>query len=69
MTTKVTVDVNGRYRATVVQKNSKGEQIARVLVEGRYEGSPNPSGTADFWMPHPAHSTFEITEDYIGETE
>lgn len=60
MTTSVKVFVNGRYRATVKQDNNEP-----VIVEGRYEGSPNPSGEGTFNLPHPAHSTFEITEEYI----
>lgn len=62
MTTSVKVHVNGRYRATVKQ-----DQLQPVIVEGNYEGSPNPSGLGTFYLAHPAQSTFEITEEYIPE--
>ncbi|UGY13766.1 hypothetical protein HAP48_0035120 [Bradyrhizobium septentrionale] len=60
MTTTVTVHVNGRYRASV--KQDDGEP---VIVEGNYDGSPNPSGEARFHLPHPANSTFEISEEAV----
>ncbi|WP_439392558.1 hypothetical protein ACRQ5Q_24345 [Bradyrhizobium sp. PMVTL-01] len=62
MTTTVKVHVNGRYRATVKQ-----DDCEPVVVEGNYEGSPNPTGEKSFHLPHPAHSTLEITEEYIGD--
>jgi hypothetical protein len=61
MTTTVKVHVNGHYRATVKQDDREP-----VIVEGNYEGSPNPSGERSFSLPHPAHATFEITEEYLG---
>lgn len=68
MTTKVTIDVNGRYRATVVHKNmTDGSVLETRVVEGRYDGSPNPTGTSDFWLRHPANNVFEVTEEYIGD--
>jgi hypothetical protein len=61
MTTTVKVQVNGRYRATVRQEGREP-----VIVEGKYDGSPNPTGEHSFYVPHPAKSTFEITEEYLG---
>lgn len=62
MTTTVKVHVNGRYRATVKQDDRDP-----VIVEGNYEGSPNPSGEKSFYLPHPASGKFDITEEYIGD--
>ena len=67
MTTSVRVHVNGRYRATVVQTNSDGTEQPPVIIEGNYEGSPNPSGEATFWLPHPASASFKVTEEYVPE--
>jgi len=64
MTTTVKIRVNGRYRATV--KQDGGEP---VIVEGNYEGSPNPSGEQSFFLSHPATATFEITEEPVPEPE
>lgn len=70
MTTKVTIHVNGRYRATVVHKDSTdGMVLEQRVVEGNYEGSPNPSGESVFWLRHPANNSFEVTEEYIGEAQ
>lgn len=69
MTTSVKVHVNGRYRATVKQTTGSGTKLDPVVVEGNYEGSPNPSGEKVFWLSHPATSTFEITEEYVPEPE
>ena len=60
MTTSVKIHVNGRYRAKV--KRSNGEE---TVIEGNYEGSPNPSGEHSFSLPHPATDTFEITEEVV----
>lgn len=65
MTTTVSVSVNGRYRATVVQSDAMGEVVGTTMVEGNYEGSPNPSGTASFSLTHPAAATFEINEESV----
>jgi hypothetical protein len=62
MTTTVKVHVNGRYRATVKQDDRDP-----VVVEGNYDGSPNPSGEQSFHLAHPANSTFVVTEEYIGD--
>lgn len=62
MTTSVRVHVNGRYRATITQ-----DELEPVIVEGNYDGSPNPSGERWFNLPHPAKSTFVIVEEYIGD--
>lgn len=66
MTTSVKVHVNGRYRATVKQ-----DDLDPVIVEGHYEGSPNPSGEHTFWLrgSHPTQGKFEVTEEYIGEAQ
>jgi hypothetical protein len=69
MTTSVKVHVNGRYRATVKQTTADGTKLDPVLVDGNYEGSPNPSGERVFWLHHPATSTFDISEEYIPETK
>lgn len=60
MTTTVKVHVNGRYRAMVKQ-----DDRPPVVVEGNYEGSPNPSGEKAFYLPHPAKGTFEISEEAV----
>ncbi|UPT93904.1 hypothetical protein J4G48_0031840 [Bradyrhizobium barranii subsp. apii] len=60
MTTTVKVHVNGRYRATVKQDDREP-----VIVEGNYEGSPNPSGERSFHLPHPASGKFEISEEPV----
>jgi hypothetical protein len=60
MTTTVTVRVNGRYRAIVKQN-----KLPPVIVEGNYVGSPNPSGEATFNLPHPASSTFQVSEEEV----
>ena len=57
MTTKVTIHVNGKYRATVKQDDKLS-----VEVEGNYNGG---SGAMDFWLSHPANSKFEITEAQV----
>lgn len=62
MTTTVKIHVNGRYRATVTQDDREP-----VIVEGNYEGSLNPSGEAAFSLPHPANSTFVVTEEDVPE--
>lgn len=60
MTTTVKVHVNGRYRAdvTVTYGNGHTEQ---VVVEGNYDGSPNPSGERSFSC-YPAPVTFVVSE-------
>jgi hypothetical protein len=65
MTTSVKVHVNGRYRAKVTHKNNAGEVVTTAIVEGNYEGSPNPSGEETFHLQHPAHSTFEVVEEAV----
>lgn len=60
MTTTVKVHVNGRYRATVKQDDREP-----VIVDGNYEGSPNPSGEKSFYLPHPATGTFVVTEEQV----
>lgn len=66
MTTAVRVHVNGRYRAQVTQDGREP-----ITVEGSYEGSPNPTGEHTFYISHSpekgSHSTFEVTETYIGD--
>ena len=54
MTTTVKVHVNGNYRATVVQ-----DEEEPVVV--------NPQEERSFSLPHPAHSTFVVTEEYLGD--
>lgn len=66
MTTTVKVHVNGHYRASVVQISGDGVRSEPVLVDGNYEGSPNPTGEKYFSLPHPAVAAFEITEEYLG---
>ena len=68
MTTTVKIHVNGRYHATVVQTNADGVKAAPVIVEGNYNGSPNPSGEHSFHLYHPAIASFEVTEEYVPET-
>ena len=61
MTTSVRIHVNGRYRATVTQ-----DELSPVVVEGNYDGSPNPTGYAHFNLgSHPAKSTFVVEEEYL----
>lgn len=59
MTTTVTVHVNGKYRATVRQDDNEP-----VIVEGNYNGG---SGEKQFYLPHPAKGTFEISEEQVQE--
>lgn len=66
MTTTVKVHVNGRYRATVKQTHADGSSET-TIVEGNYEGSPNPTGEKSFYLHHPAQGTFEVSEEYLGE--
>lgn len=67
MTTSVKVHVNGRYRATVKHTDAGGNIVSTTVVEGNYEGSPNPHGEETFHLQHPAKGTFEVTEEYIGD--
>ena len=67
MTTTVKVFVNGRYRATVIQTHDGLVPCKPVIVEGNYEGSPNPTGEKHFYLSHPAHAVFEVTEEYVPE--
>jgi hypothetical protein len=64
MTTTVKIHVNGRYRATVHQDGQ-----LPVIVEGAYDGSPNPSGLGTFWLGHPARSHFLVVEEWITDEE
>lgn len=67
MTTTVKVHVNGRYRAHVTVSNKADEQGSQtVVVEGNYDGSPNPSGEMSFNLPHPAEAIFRISEEPVG---
>lgn len=59
MTTTVTVQVNGKYRATVVQDGTQSTE-----VEGNYNGGP---GIKYFYLPHPAKATFEISEQPVAD--
>lgn len=65
MTTTVKVHVNGRYRATVIQKTAEGVTVGSTVVEGNYDGSPNPSGERSFYLSHPATASFDITEESV----
>lgn len=65
MTTTVKVCVNGRYRATVIMTDADGSKQDPVIVEGNYEGSPNPTGERAFQMYHPAVASFAITEEQV----
>jgi len=65
MTTTVKIHVNGRYRATVVQTRADGVKNEPVVVEGNYEGSPNPSGEHSFHLYHPAVASFDVTEEHV----
>lgn len=67
MTTTVKIHVNGRYRATVTQTNADGVKALSVVVEGNYEGSPNPSGEHYFHLYHPAIASFEVVEEHVPE--
>lgn len=69
MTTTVKIHVNGRYRATVVQTNADGVKAAPAVVEGNYEGSPNPTGEHWFHLYHPAVASFDVTEEYLGDSK
>lgn len=65
MTTTVTVHVNGRYRATVIQKDASGNAVGTTIVEGNYAGSPNPNGNHQFHLHHPATASFDIAETAV----
>jgi hypothetical protein len=54
MTTTVKVHVNGNYRATVKQDDREP-----VTIDHGEEKS--------FYLPHPANSTFVVTEEYLGD--
>lgn len=54
MTTTVKVHVNGKYQATVVQDDRDP-----VII--------GPQEEKSFNLPHPANSTFVITEEYLGD--
>ena len=62
MTITVKVHVNGKYRATVKQDDRDP-----VIVDGNYEGSPNPSGEKSFYLSHPATGTFVVTEEAVSD--
>ncbi|MES0068789.1 hypothetical protein NKJ73_23725 [Mesorhizobium sp. M0074] len=49
MTTTVKVHVNGNFRATVKQDDREPVEV-------------NPGEERSFFLPHPASSTFSITE-------
>lgn len=57
MTTTVKIHVNGKYRATVKQDSREA-----VTIEGNYNGG---TGEKSFYLPHPAKSTFEISEEQV----
>lgn len=59
MTTSVTVSVNGRYVATVKQ-----DDLPPVAIDGSYGGD---AARRTFSLPHPASSTFVITEEAVPE--
>lgn len=59
MTTTVKVHVNGKYRATVTQDGQEP-----VTIEGNYNGG---SGERSFYLPHPANSTFVVTEEHVAD--
>jgi len=65
MTTTVKIHVNGKYRATVTLKAANGDVVETAVVEGNYEGSPNPSGERSFGLYHPAIATFDIIEEQV----
>lgn len=69
MTTTVKIHVGGRYRATVVQTHADGTKNAPIVVEGNYEGSPNPSGEYSFHLYHPAVASFDVTEEAVPEVQ
>jgi len=60
MTITVKVHVNGRYRANVKATYANGH-VHEAVVEGNYEGSPNPSGEQSFSC-YPQPVTFEVSE-------
>lgn len=65
MTTNVNVKVGGKYVATVKQTtviDAYNSVTTTSLVHGDYEGSPNPGGEKSFFLPHPARSTFDVSE-------
>lgn len=55
MTTTVKVHVNGNFRATVEQDDNDPVEI-------------NPGEEKSFYLPHPASSTFSITEVPVEKT-
>ena len=69
MTTTIKVHVNGRYRATVTHTPASGVSERPVVVEGNYEGSPNPSGEHSCHLHHPAHGNFTTTEEAVPEPQ
>lgn len=61
MTTKITIHVNGQYRATVTQNDN-----APVEVEGNYNGG---SGERVFWLQHGTKNTFVVDEKYVPDDD
>lgn len=66
MTTTVKIHVNGRYRATVKQFTHEGEEPQLVRQE-----TIDPQEEKSFNLHHTStrgtHSSFEITEEYLGD--
>lgn len=60
MTTTIKLHVGGRYVASVVQ-----DLLPAKEVHGDYDGSPNPTGDATFYLSHESVSAFVITERYL----
>jgi len=60
MTTTVKVHVNGKYRADVVVTYANGH-VVKDVVEGNYEGSPNPGGEKSFSC-YPDPVSFWVSE-------
>lgn len=68
MTTTVKVHVNGRYRANVKVSHASGDQ-EELVVEGAYDGSPNPTGYGYVYMRHPADAVIRVSEEPVPAEE
>jgi hypothetical protein len=63
MTTKVTIHVNGKYKADATVTHGDGRTETHE-VHGNYDGSPNPSGEKVIWVHHQG-STVAVSEKQV----
>lgn len=61
MTTTIKVHVNGRYKTTIKTTMPDGS-TSTVDISGEKKGEGDEYS---FHLPHPAHATYEITEEQL----